>query len=241
MPVPVGDRAVTRAPVLTALASLAIASTGCSGIPSLPGATTAPSLAAPARASAAAGGTAGGTSPTVRTSRPSPAPSVHGEVIAGGGISFKDESLAEMAAGYEGVALVRVVAIGAPRWNTPTGERPSEEALHAHDTGLNYWIGRPFTLQLERVLTGRWTAPADRTEWLVAGGQLGADVTEVPGLVPREPRVGEFAVAFTGAWDQGTGLKAYVGSVFPVEPSGEVLTRRPDEGVTIRNIDRLLP
>lgn len=163
--------------------------------------------------------------------------SPHGEVLVAADVSYQYQSLAEWASQFDGVAIVRISEVGRLQWNTPTGERPSEEQLHAHDVGLRYWIGRPFTLELERTVRGRWTGPGEQTQWWVAGGQLGADVTQVPEPPVPTPDVGQRAIAFTGVFDLGTGVKEYVGAVFPVDDAGRVITMDRGEGVTIENID----
>jgi len=60
-----------------------------------------------------------------------PVATPHGEQVVGSASSIQYESFAQWAAWYDGVAIVRVVEVGAPRWSTPSGERPPEADLHA--------------------------------------------------------------------------------------------------------------
>jgi len=78
-------------------------------------------------------------------------------------------------AGGRAAALVRILAIGKPRWNTPDGVRPTQTEADAmvaeRDDGPS--IFRPVTLSIERVLSG--SASAGTIVALAESGTIGRD------------------------------------------------------------------
>jgi len=58
--------------------------------------------------------------------------------------------------GYRATAIVRILAIGAPRWNTPTGRVPTQAEVDAmvETYDVQPSIFRPVTVQIEHVYAG---------------------------------------------------------------------------------------
>jgi len=183
--------------------------------------------------------------PTPPVAAGTPAATPHGEQQVGSSTSVPYVSIADYATYYDGVAIVRVVDVGAPRWNTPSGERPAEAELHAWLNGTVYTplvIGRAITVELVRQVRGAWPAPGQRAVWWVSGGRIGADEVISTGPNLREPAVGEIAVAFTAdeAYSPAIPLR-YIGDLFAVDASGRVETFDPSETVTLDTLDQALP
>lgn len=174
-----------------------------------------------------------------------PAATPHGEQQIGGATSIQYDSIAQYAAFYDGVAIVRVVDISPLRWNTPSGERPSEADLHASISGTTQKvlvIGRVFTVELVREVRGAWPAPGQRAAWWVPGGRIGADEVISTGPNLREPAIGELAVAFTADQTYSSAIPLrYIGDLFPVDASGRVETFDDSETVTLDTLDQALP
>ena len=174
-----------------------------------------------------------------------PAATPHGEQQIGGATSIQYDSIAQYAAWYDGVAIVRVVDISPLRWNTPSGERPSEADLHASLSGTTQKvlvIGRVFTVELVRQVRGTWPAPGQQAVWWISGGRIGADEVISTGPRLREPAVGELAVAFTAAQPYGSVPPLrYIGSLFATDASGRVETFDSSEMVTLDTLDQALP
>lgn len=174
-----------------------------------------------------------------------PAATPHGDQVVGTATSIPYESFAQWAGYFDGVAIVRVLDVGAPRWSTPTGERPAEADLHASPTdGVPrppLVIGRPITVELVRDVRGAWPAPGQRAVWWVPGGRIGADELISTGPSLREPRVGELGVAFTAAKAYLPVPLTYIGSLFAVDASGRVETFDPTEKITLDTLDQALP
>lgn len=175
-----------------------------------------------------------------------PVATPHGEQVVGSA-SIGYESIAQWAAWYDGVAIVRVVEVGALRWNTPSGERPPEADLHASNdrrVGTPLVIGRAIAVELVREVRGPWPAPGQRAVWWVPGGRIGADeFILTDGVWPgREAAIGELAVAFTRAEPTQRAIpSAYIGYLFAVDASGRVVTYDPSERVTLDTLDQALP
>jgi hypothetical protein len=79
--------------------------------------------------------------------------------------------------GGRAAALVRVVSIGQPRWNTPDSRRPSQSRANAmmdygYDGQLTPGIYTPVTLQVQRVYKG---AVRSRIVAFAEGGTIGND------------------------------------------------------------------
>jgi hypothetical protein len=171
-------------------------------------------------------------------------------VRVGSGVEFNYTGIKDAIRGFDGVAIIRIVDIGLLQWNTVDGTRPSEAALHTawsvapEEPGwADYFIGRPYTVELVRMASGRWIAPIRRTNWWVWGGKIGADETVVSdpaGIAPRLPVKGELAVGVTSTVDFKTGVSEYVQVLFPIDASGRVLTADPSEHVTLDDIDQHL-
>lgn len=175
-----------------------------------------------------------------------PAATPHGEQQIGSATSIPYASIAQWATFYDGVAIVRVVDISAPRWSTPSGERPPEADLHAWIAGTStsppLVIGRVFTVELVRQVRGTWPAPGPRAVWWVSGGRIGAD--EVISTSPElaEPRIGDQAVVFTAAQPYLAFIPmSYIGFLFAVGASGRVTTYDSSETVTLDTLDQALP
>ncbi|MBA3876369.1 MAG: hypothetical protein C0498_05445 [Anaerolinea sp.] len=174
-----------------------------------------------------------------------PAATPHGEQVVGSATSIPYESFAQWAGYFDGVAIVRVVDVGAPRWSTPSGERPTEADLHASPTGdlprPLLVIGRPITVELVREVRGAWPAPGKKAVWWVPGGRIGADELISTGPNLREPVIGELAVAFTAAQTYLPVPLTYIGSLFAADASGRVETFDSSEMVTLDTLDQALP
>lgn len=156
------------------------------------------------------------------------------------------DGLAEWARMLGGnLALVRVVEVGPVRWNSPTGTRPDEAELHRGpaEGETTYFIGRLITVQLERVIRGRWLPATDTARYWRPGGAVGADVLDTAFPVP-EFQPGDRAIAFIvpKEVDLGRGgpLPVQIGSLFPVDSAGRILTLDPAEQVTLDTIDSVL-
>lgn len=172
-----------------------------------------------------------------------PAATPHGEQQTGAS-DIVYVSIAQWAAWYDGVAIVRVVDIGAPRWSTPSGERPSEADLHAWLTAevrTPLVIGRAITVELVREVQGAWPAPGGRAVWWVPGGRIGADEVVDGSARVREPVIGELAVAFTGAQPYLPVPLSYIGCLFTADAAGRVETFDSSETVTLDTLDQALP
>lgn len=185
--------------------------------------------------------------PTPPAMAGTPAATPHGEQQIGSAMSGPYGSIAEYATYFDGVAIVRVVDISPLRWNTPSGERPSEADLHASISGTTQKvlvIGRVFTVELVRQVRGTWPAPGQQAVRWISGGRIGADEVISTGRTLREPAVGELAVAFTADQAYSSELPlSYIGSfsLFATDASGRVETFDDSETVTLDTLDQALP
>lgn len=169
----------------------------------------------------------------------------HETQTLGGGPTIGYDSFAVRASGFDGVAVVSIAALGEPEWNTVDGARPSDQALAAAMSGVtqfDYFIGRPVTLELVRMIRGTWTAPETSTVWWRAGGEVGGDSIVIDDLRPPEPKVGQVAVAFTfDAPRMPTpGVALYVAEVYPVQADGRLLTPLASEAISLDDVPMLL-
>ena len=163
----------------------------------------------------------------------------------GGGATIGYDSFAVRASGFDGVAVVRVAAVGEPEWNTIDGGRPTDEALEAAMSGttqFDYFIGRPVTVELVRMIRGSWTAPKSSTVWWRAGGEVGEERVVIDDLRAPEPSIDQLAVAFTfDAPRMPTpGVSLYVAEVYPVQADGRLLTPLPAEAISLADLPKVL-
>lgn len=236
---------MTRLRVVRATLAITIIVAGCAGAANQ---TTVPSP------SVAPDKTAGPAA-TVAPSRPSPSATpaasagAHGESFVAAGAMFNYQTLTQFIRenSFEGVAVVRVESASPLQWNTPDGARPSEPALHAdwsNPATAQYMIGRAFTLRLDRVAWGQWTAKGPTEVYWIPGGRLGADeyANGSADLVPP-PVAGGMAVALTipPMVAQPQPPVRTIGFLFPVDPNGRVMTLDPTEALTLENLDQRLP
>lgn len=156
-------------------------------------------------------------------------------------------SLADFVLPSQSVALVRVVEVGPFRWNSPAGDRPPEALLHAAPAeGENTsFIGRLVTVEVERMIRGRWPYPGVTARYWRPGGTVGTDIFDAEIGWP-DFAAGDRALAGVrrGDIDLGRGgasIPVQVDWLFPVEPSGRILTLQPTEQVTLDRIDQVLP
>ncbi|MBI2777922.1 MAG: hypothetical protein HYX57_11765 [Chloroflexi bacterium] len=196
-----------------------------------------------------------GPAATVAPSRPSPSATpaasaaAHGESFVAAATMFNYQTLAQFIRDnsqiFAGIAVVTVESASPLQWNTPDGARPSEPALHAdwsNPATAQYMIGRAFTLRLDRVAWGQWTAKGPTEVYWIPGGRLGADeyANGSADLVPP-PVAGGMAVALTAsAADSGPGVST-ISWLFPVDANGRVMTLDPTEALTLENLDQRLP
>lgn len=162
-----------------------------------------------------------------------------------GGASLGYDSFAARASGFDGVAVVRVVAIGSPEWNTVDGSKPSAGELDAMLSGsprFDYFIGRPVTLELVEMVRGRWTAPSSSTVWWKPGGQVDDDIVVIDDLGVPEPTPGQLAVAFTfdAPRNPTPGVSLYVAEAYPVQPDGRVVTPLQTEEIFVTDLPLIL-
>lgn len=168
----------------------------------------------------------------------------HGHSFGGGAASMYYEGFAAFAKQFDGIALVEVVAVSEPRWNTPDRGRPSEQQLHAERLpgDPDYFIGRAYTVRLVRMVRGEWTPPSNQAVAWEAGGRVGADEYAVAPLGVTAPTVGQQALALTldGLVDFGTGVTTPIAWLLPVGATGQVNTLDPTETLSLGEIERLL-
>lgn len=162
-----------------------------------------------------------------------------------GGATIGYESFAARASGFDGVAIVRVGAVGAPAWNTPDGTRPSDHALidaMSEGTQFDYFIGTPVSLELVRMIRGDWNAPTSTTTWWRAGGGAQEDRVVIDDLRPPAPSVGQLAVAFTfdTPREPTPGVSLFIAEAYPVQADGRVLTPLPTEVVLLADLPGIL-
>jgi hypothetical protein len=162
----------------------------------------------------------------------------------GGGATIGYDSFAVRASGFDGVAVVRVVDVGEPEWNTVDGAKPPEEALAEMLSGppqYDYFIGRPVTLELVEMIRGTWFAPK-ATVWWKPGGQVGEDLLVIDDLGLPDVAAGQLAVAFTFDVPRTPtpGVSLYVAEVYPVSKDGRILTPLPDELIRLADLDSLV-
>lgn len=190
-----------------------------------------------------------------------PTPTPHIFSAQGGTVSGTDRyrSFRQWAALWPNAALVRVVEIGPPQWNTKDGRLPPGldflDPVPGNPNVLR--ILRPIRMELVRVLRGSW--PPDDVYGLRWGGRVGNDIEETD-PDPFPPKVGQEVIAFAPAQpiDLGAAFPLWVVSGFPVDASGRVLTpeadREPDPnpdqtlppadppaGITLDEIESYLP
>lgn len=190
-----------------------------------------------------------------------PTPTLHIFSAQGGTVSGTDSyrSFRQWAALWPNAALVRVVEIGPPQWNTTDGKLPPgldfPDPVPGNPNVLR--ILRPTRMELVRVLRGSW--PTEDVYGLRWGGRVGNDIEETD-TDPFPPKVGQQVIAFALAQpiDIGADFPLWVVSGFPVDASGRVLTpeadREPDPnpdqtlppadppaGITLDEIESYLP
>jgi len=198
---------------------------------------------------------AGGTpaTPSPSAGNPTVAPSAQMRIWGGFAVSIPYGSFAEWVRDATrgptgGVAIVRIVDISPVRWSTATGDGPSQADIDRANQGqIEFTIGRLVTVELVRGLRGTWPAAGNTALYWLPGGQIGNDRTPTFEGDARliEPRPDALAVAsmFAGTDMDGSAgvLFVNVQQLFPADASGRVQTFKPDETITIADIERYLP
>lgn len=170
---------------------------------------------------------------------PSSASTLHGDTLTSGA-SISYDGLRVWADQSLGVAIVRVIDVGPIRWNSGSGDRPDETALHSAPRGHrdSYNLGRLITVERVRLVVGRWPTGGSTAAYWRPGGSLGPDSFE-PALASAKLSIGDEAVALLTDADAGAdaNIPVQVGWLFPVDASGRVITLDPDEGINLDNLE----
>lgn len=173
----------------------------------------------------------------------SPAPTVHGDRLTSDA-SVSYDGFRVWAGQSAGVAVVRVVEVGPVRWNSASGDRPPEAALHDAPRGHRdaYNSGRLIVVERVRLVAGRWPANGSTVAYWRPGGSLGGDTFEPPLPMP-DVTVGAEAVALLVEADAGADgpIPVQVGWLFPADATGRVATLDPAENITLGTIESFLP
>ncbi|MBI2777921.1 MAG: hypothetical protein HYX57_11760 [Chloroflexi bacterium] len=232
---------MTHLRVVRATLAITIIVAGCAGA-AKPTMVPSPSVAPDKTAGPAATVAPSGPLPTAA---PAASVAAHGESRFGGAATYNYQTLTQFIREnrFKGVAVVTVQSVSPLQWNTPDGSRPADAALHAGwDNGTaDYFIGRAYRLQLDRVAWGQWTAKGPTEVYWLAGGKLGADETGSTSVIVP-PVVGGKAVALTdSSTDFGTGVSTTITWLFPVDTTGGVQTLDPTEDITLADLSQHLP
>ncbi len=185
------------------------------------------------------------------TATPTPSETPHGHVIGSSASYPTYESLASFRSCGFALAIVEIVAVSEPRWDTPTGARPPEALLHAPPLDPefpdHYNIGRLISVRRVRVLQGTWPVPEDTVDYWRPGGTVGLDWGEEVSLYPpvTASDVGRRGIAFmlpTLLLGIPPTIASEVCILFPADAQGRIVTPlETEEGITLDSVESFLP
>lgn len=193
--------------------------------------------------SPSAPGTTGQPSGTIGPEPSIGSSTAHGHTL-GSDASVSYDGFRVWAGQSQGVALVQVSDIGPLRWNSISGERPDEGALHSapRDHRDSYNIGRLITVERVRLVAGRSPTTTSTFTYWRPGGALGPDSFDAA-LPAPVLSVGDRAIALLTEADAGADgpIPVQVGWLFPLDDTGRVVTLNPNEKITLENLASFVP
>lgn len=201
-----------------------------------------------AMSSAAAPASVAGSTPEPSSAsgpRSSPSPLVHADTFTVDA-SIGYAGFLDWATSWGGIALVEVSGLGPVRWTTKSGMRPAESLLHTAPVGHEDTdgIGRIIEVRRLKMVSGNWLGATDVARYWRVGGKIGGDEMinelQLPAFSPGEQALA-FLLPEQASLGAGKDLAVEVGWLFPVDPSGRVITLDPNENVTLENLASFLP
>lgn len=214
--------------------------------PTPPTASTVPSRSAPSAP--------GATKPRpADTATPTPSETPHGHAIGSSASYAQYDSLARWIDKWDAaVAIVEIVEVSEPRWDTPTGACPPEALLHGPpldpEFPEHYNIGRLVKVRMVRMLQGESPVTAGTLEYWRPGGTVGVDSGAESPIHPAVTAsdVGRRAIAQLLPRPVLLGIppsmSVTVGDLFPADAQGRIVTPLgTDEGITLDNVESFLP